>query len=312
MENVGVPADGFAAGTGFPVLMQAPAMAPSGSFQPPAPQVSYFPPPVPFNANTSAQAGVVNSTNAGLAQPCCGNCPRCHPANAPINPPKYFPFPPVNNSVNVPPGSSSFHFGLSKGPAQLPAIGMSNPNPGMTTACPARNFPIEPRGYPTEPPNPMRFPPLQRSAPAPPAFNSALPAYTGFDIHHAGLLGRYPPPLHPVPGATIIPQFPHRTVQDFPKAPTSNGSYGSQSMVPPMPFNAPFQGVMPPFPSAAPLPALNAPPPAPKLSDDDLASQLGFLSINPRNDTTKSPRNVFEVAPRDVRRTHQPSFADLT
>jgi len=59
-------------------------------------------------------------------------------------------------------------------------------------------------------------------------------------------------------------------------------------MAPPMPLNAPFPGMAPAMPSRAPFPPPGAPPPAPNSSDDDLAAQLGFLSINPTNELPKS------------------------
>jgi len=292
VENASVPVDGLPRGQGLPVPMRAPIMAPSGSFQPPAQQVNYFPPPAPFNANLSAQGSIVGSSNIGGAQPgCCGNCAASRPAVAPVNPPKYIPVPPVNNNVNVPPMPSNYHFGFSNGPMQPSAVGISHPNQGMMGSCPViRNFRNEARGYSAESVDPMRFPPIQRSAPsAPAALNSMLPAYAGFDVNQSGPFGRYPPPLHPGTGANGLPQFPLRVGQDFPKPPPPNVSYGSHSMVPPMPFNAPFQGFAPPVPSRAPFVPLPAAPPAPKSSDDDLAAQLGFLSINPVNDTAKSP-----------------------
>ena len=290
VENASVPVDGLLRGQGLPVPMRAPIMAPSGSFQPPAPQVNYFPPPAPFNGNLSTQGNFVGSSNIAGAQPgCCGNCAASGPAVAPVNPPKYIPAPPVNN-INVPPMPSNYHFGINNGPMQPSAVGISHPNQGMMGSCPViRNFRNEARGYSAEPVDPMRFPPIQRSAPGAPTFlNSMLPAYSGFDVNQSGPFGQYPPPLHPSAGANGVPQFPIRVGQDLPKPPPANVSYGSHSMVPPMPFNVPFQGVVPPAPSRAPFVPLPGAPPAPKSSDDDLATQLGFLSINPANDATKS------------------------
>jgi len=292
LENASVPVDGLARGQGLPMPIRPPNMVPSTSFQPPAPQFNYFPAPVPFNASSSAQANVVGSSNIapGAHPGCCGNCGASRPAVAPVNPPKYIPVPPVNNNPNVPPVPSNYHFGVSNGPMQPSAVGISYPNQGMmASACPViRNYGNEARGHSAEWVDPMRFPPIQRSAPnAPAALNSMFPAYAGFDGNQSGPFGRYPP-LHPGNGANGVPQFPPRVGQDFSKPPPSNVSYGPHSMVPPMPFNAPFQGSVPPAPSRGPFVPLPGAPPPPKSSDDDLAAQLGFLSINPTNDTAKS------------------------
>src|SRR5277367_2891130 len=256
VENASVPNDGLPRGQGIPAPLRPPMMVPSGSFQPPAPQVNYFPTPVPFNASSSAaQGNIVGSSNIAGAHPgCCGNCAASRRAVAPVNPPKYFPVPPVNNNINLPPMPSNYHFGVSNGPMQPSAVSISHPNQGMMGACPViRNFGNEARGYSAESADPMRFPPIQQSAPsAPGALNSMLPAYAGFDVNQSGSFGRYPPPIHPGAGANGVPQFPHRVGQEFPKPPPSNVSYGSHSMVPPMPFNAPIQGIVPPGPSRAP------------------------------------------------------------
>lgn len=293
MENPNIVAEGVGRGQGQHIPMRAPAMAPSVSSQAPFQQFNNFPASVPFNANHSAQVNNLGFSNIGGGPSrCCGNCGASGPAVAPVNPPRHVPVPPVNSNINVPPMPPSNNFGVSGGSIQPSVVSISHPNQGMMGACPvARNFRNDALAYPGEPIEPMRFPfpPIHQLAPSGPgSLNSMLPAFPGSDVNPGGHFGRYPPPRHPVAAANNVPQLPYRVGQEFPNPPPPNVSYGPHSMVPPMPFNAPLLGAAPPMPSRAPFPPLVGPPAAPKASDDDLAAQLGFLSINPAPESAKS------------------------
>jgi hypothetical protein len=292
---------------------QVPVRAPVTAPQIPQ-QISHPSAASSFDISMSNQPGfpisVPNGSGANLRG--CSNCSGSRQVISPsISAPKNLgvPIPPIISS-----GATQASMGVANGPP-FPSAAIPNGLP----------FPVQPRmvnGQSSIPPNSLpplgpfaqgqriestwkdnsldpferasMVPTMQRATPnAPPPMNPMFPnisPYELLELNQKPVNPGPPPSRYPFIGPNYMnnamPQsVPINNSYGLGRQGVSNGPYGPQSLVP---MNQPFPAVMaahpPPRPAYVAAPSYPQSAPKPK-EDTDLATQLGYLSINFENDT---------------------------
>ena len=250
------------------------------------------PPPVlniPYQSNAAPNASIARSN-------CCANCSESRQTGNPP-PPVNAPRPPLAILHPAAGNPSAPQIPNGPGPYPMQSRMVNNPTPLPPMALP----PMPQRQHveqmwnnvPHESVNQVLMgPAMQRPGPsAVGSFIPMIPNIGGFEMldlnqrpMNQGPQPRYPGTNGPIPfGHGLPPPMPVRNPYEIQRPNASNGRLPSESMIPHS-INQPFQArIVPPRPP--PSAYANYPPPPSRPREDlDLATQLGYLSINLEND----------------------------
>lgn len=250
----------------------------------------------------------------------CANC-QARNSGVPSNQNRQQPLPlPENRGFNVFQASSGIISGSAPGPGPIHHGVASIPPPMQSNLQPILGPFAGGQPIPQGAPNGFYGPPpiYQRPPPNAPIFNGMQANFGGQYIPNRPFM-QGPPPVHipgpnPHPAANIVHPIPNanQNPHDLGRPIQSNVSYAPQ----PPPFHPPrpqpFHGVVPPLVPvrASVLTPGNQQPAPPKPIENDLATQLGFMSIDPQRDANSvsselPPRLILELYEEMVRLARQ-------